>query len=448
MTGFEKFIRNVPRRLFQLRVGIHGTVALGTHAPAVAFDPRFWNTYVRNFGKMYHMVASRSFYEAQMQDLVRRENYGRQVRSGLVVDPFKHEDFIRPGVTSEMAEKISRAMSQSLGIDTKWFTKMGDRGYSVLKVLRSDMFDQHWNNLPKQMQTDEVATAIADAVNHITGVVNVQAPLLSEYVLFAPKLQMSRAAFLAGDPFRALNTARRMAVGAGMRAVGYERKIPKVTPAEKWFAVNELKTKIYAGGTFLSLLALNQGILSSSGSKQKINLTDPLKSDFAKFKVAGLNLSYGNPLITMARLPLRIGALAEAAAGKGRRVVYPDENAGKMVWDYFRSQFAPAASLLADVVLREDWQERQLGFPIGPIPASQQPEPKRLRAQGVEPYTPAEYWLEQASPIPLQEFWRQTWETGFGLSPEQLKTAVKALGSTLFMGGTGARISEDREIGQ
>jgi hypothetical protein len=295
MPAYEKFIHSLPRVLFGLRVGFHGTVALGTHAPAVAFDPRFWGTYVRNFGKMYGMVLKPSFYEAQMSDLLRRQNYPTAVRAGLVVDPFKYETFERPGLSPG---KVIKAMSDSLGLDPKWFergeavAKMGERGYSVLKTLRMDMFDQHWDALPKQMRTADMAKGIADAVNHITGVVQMQSPAFADIALFAPKLQMSRMAYLFGDPMRAVKTGVRVGLREAGQLVGIDRsKLPRATPAEQYFAVNELKSKIITVGTLGSLLALNQGILANSDSKQSINLTDPYKSDFAKFKIAGTTLS-------------------------------------------------------------------------------------------------------------------------------------------------------------
>lgn len=432
MPAYRKFIRALPRALFALRVGFHGTVALGTHAPAVAFDPRFWGTYVRNFGKMYHMVYGRdaiAFYEGQMQDLMRRPNFPTAVRGGLVVDPNKFEDFKHPGFTPQMVENIKAAYAKATGLNPEWFTKMGSRGYSVLKILRMDMFDQHWNALPRHLQTADMAEAISDAVNHITGIVRGPSPKFSELIAFAPKLQFSRAAFLVGDPVRAAMTAFELAVRKSGEIAGYKGKLPKPTPEEVHFAKMELKSKLTIGATFASLLALNQGILMMSGSKQKVNFTDPLKSDFGKFKVAGLNVSYGNPMITMARLPGRVAALAAARAGKFKGVVYPDDKASSMIGDYFRSQFSPFASLIADQLFREDYQRRQLWN-------SNQPEPKRLRAQGIEPYTPAEYWTQQALPIPFQEVARE-WQQG--------KLNAKSVPIFMFNFGAGGRAGPDYE---
>ena len=75
IPAWERALRAIPRIMFGLKVGFHGTVALATHAAMVAFQPRFWAAYARNFGKMYRMVASPAYYEHQVQDLLRRPNY-------------------------------------------------------------------------------------------------------------------------------------------------------------------------------------------------------------------------------------------------------------------------------------------------------------------------------------------------------------------------------------
>lgn len=433
MPAYERFVRSLPRVLFKIRVGFHGTVALGTHAPAVAFDPRFWTTYARNFGRMYKMVLRPSFFEAQMQDLMRRRNFGTAVRAGLIVDPNKFEDFKYPGFTSEMTDRLKSAMADATGIDPGWFTGTGERGYSVLKTLRMDMFDQHWDGLARHERTLEMAKAIADQVNHITGVVTHPSILHSELVLFAPKLQMSRVAFLAGDPARALRTIARQSVrGVGERLGVKSSWLPKVTPAEAHFAVMELKTKGAIAATLGSLLALNQGILTGSNSKQKVNFLHPLQSDWLKFKIAGLNVSFGSPLLTMLRLPARIGVLGFKPGGKLKSVIYPDDEIGKTIWDYWRSQLSPAASLGMDQLTREDYQRRQLWD-------SNHPMPKRLRMQGIEPYTPSEYWTEQGLPIPFQEVWRE-YNAG--------KLGPKSVAMFMWNFGTGGRAAPDYSLDQ
>jgi hypothetical protein len=405
MPFYQRAIANVPRALFGLKVGFHGTVALGTHAPMVAFQPRFWNTYVRDFGKMYKMIARPGYYEMQVQDLLRRPNYITARRAGLVNDPFMFEDYNSPDVAKYFGP----------------IANMGGRGYSILKILRQDMFDQHWNNLPKTAQIPEVAKAIADGLNHATGVVKVAAPKGANIALFAPRLEMSRVAWLATDPIRAADAFARW---------------KSASPAEKYFAINQVKEKAWVAGTMFGLLALNQGFLMATGSKQQVNLDDPMKSDFLKFKVAGMTLSYGNAMLTMARLPVRLYQIRSSDGGKLKNLIHPDENTYTVLGEYARSQMSPFASLASSLWFKSDWQNR-------PLPNSNRPVPKRLAEQGVKPYTWPEFWTEQFLPIPAEEAAREVWKNGLGMSDEQVKGMRKAMATIAVMSATGARLTDD-----
>lgn len=405
LPGYQRALAAIPRSLFALKVGFHGTVALGTHAPMVAFQPPFWATYVRDFAKMYKMVASPKFYEMEIQDLVRRKNYITARRAGLVNDPSTYEDYNSPTV------------SQYFGN----LSGMGNRGYAVLKILRQDMFDQHWNALPRTLQFPEMAKQIADGVNHATGVVKGAAPKGSNVVFFAPRLEASRVMWLLGDPLIAADTFARW---------------NKATAAEKNFATQQVKEKAWVAGTLFGLLALNQGVLTATDSKQKINFTDPLHSDFLKFKAAGMTASYGNAMITMARLPVRLYQIRSSDGGKLRNVVYPDEDSYSVLGEYARSQLSPFASLATTVWLKGDWQNR-------PLPSSDRPVPKRLREQGVKPYTWTEFYTEQALPIPFEEAAREVWKHGMGMTDEQVASMRKAMATIAVMGATGARLVDD-----
>ena len=405
---YQRAITAVPRLLFSLKVGFHGTVALGTHAPMVAFQPQYWKTYVRDFGKMYKMVGSTAYYERQVQDLQRRPNFITARRAGLVNDPFQFEDYNSPQTTAYFGN----------------LTGMGNRGYSVLKILRQDMFDHQWNQLPKTAQIPEVAQAIADGVNHATGVVKGKAPKGTHVLLFAPRLEASRVAWLAVDPIKAADTFARWKTAS---------------EGEKRFAINQVKEKATVLATMAGLLALNQGFLSATGSDQKINFDDPMKGDFLKFKAAGMNFSYGNPMLTMARLPVRMYAIRKSSGGKTRNLIYPDEDVYTVLGEYGRSQLSPFASLSTDLWFRSDWMRRQL-------PGSNRPMPARLRRQGVKPYTWPEFWSEEVLPIPAEEAAREVWKKGFGMSEEQIVDMRKAMATIAIMSATGARLSDDYEV--
>ena len=407
LPAYQRALSSIPQILFGLKVGFHGTVALGTHAPMVAFQPPFWASYFRDFGKMYKMVGSPAYYERQVQDLLRRPNFITARRAGLVNDPFTYEDYNSPDV----AKYIGR------------MSGMGNRGYFVLKVLRQDMFDQMWNGVPESTKSPEVAKALADGLNHATGVVRGMAPKGANIALFAPRLMASRAAWLVADPVKMVDTFARWK-GA--------------SEADKTFAINQMKEKAWVLGTMAAMLAINQGILSATDSKQKVNFTDPMKSDFLKFKVGGMNFSYGNAMLTMARLPARLYAIRQSNGGKLKNVVYPDEDVYSALGEYTRSQLSPFASLAADLWFKSDWMRRQL-------PGSNRPMPARLRRQGVKPYTWPEFWAEQLLPIPAEEALREVWKNGMGMHPDQVKSMRKALATIAIMAATGARLSDDTE---
>jgi hypothetical protein len=424
-VGDDKFkaaMAKVPRILFGIKVGFHGTVALGTHAPMVAFQPRFWKTYVENYYKMWKMVLSPAYYESQIHLLPTRKNYITANRAGLVNDPHVYEDFNSP----DTVKYIGR------------LSGMGNRGYTVLKTLRQDMFDQMWDRLPRSAQNKFTAAAIADQVNHATGVVKKSAPKGAALALFAPRLEASRVMWLAGDPIKAVDIMRR-----------WNRALPE----EKLFASNVIKERLWVIGTGMSLLALNQGFLSAIGSNQKINGIpesmggqgfDPMADDFLKFKVAGVKVSYGNAMLTMARLPLRI-LTGVANEGKFSKLHYEDENTWNTIGKYMRSQASPFASITLDLLLGRDFQEKPLPRAGFGLYEGKTNLPKRLKAQGVEPYSWAEWALEAFSPIPFQEAVKEVWGSGLGASPEQIKQMLKAFVTTLFMGGTGGRMSDDLE---
>ena len=413
-TAWERAIKSIPARMFALKVGFHGTVALGTHAPMVAFQPQFWKAYLNDFIKMYRYVGSPAFYEMEMANLMNRDNFATANRAGLVNDPYKVEDFDNP--------ELSRYIGRLSG--------MGNRGYAILKVLRQDMFDQHWDSLPDSEKTPEMAQEIAKSVNHATGVVKANIggnwSQAAATFFFAPKLEASRVMWLVGDPMK----AAKIGLNWG-----------KATPEQKWFAKQQFKEKMTVAATTASLLALNQAILSMIGSDQQINVTDPMKSDFGKFKAGGFVFSYGNPMITMARLPLRLWSLLDESKARKRGTVYADESIPSEIFKYARTQFSPFMGTMTDLALGRDFMERPLpsaGF--GLIKGSDK-VPARLAKDGITaPYTWLEYVIKAGAPIPFQEAIREYFDPSSGKGFDQW---MKMIAISAAQAGTGGRATQE-----
>ena len=430
--GYQKALASLPRIMFSISVGGHGFVALGTHAPIVAFQPRFWNAYFRNFGKMYKMVFNPAYYESQMADLVRRDNYEKARRAGLQNDPFKYEEYHTTALSDLVKSWIGEKNMNR--VDT--FLSSGNRGYGVLKLLRQDMFDQKYNQLPDSIRKQEgVNESLAIDINHATGVTEKAAPKGSNLLLFAPRLAGSRVMWLLGDPIRAVRTIANW---------------KNATTAEKVFAKNQMREKGWVLGTFASLLAANQGFLTASGSKQKINGIpevmggagfDPLAGDFMKFKALGGDIAYGGALLTMAKLPVRV-ATAILYDGKGSKYILEDERVDKVIGSYIRSQMSPFAGTVTDLALGRDYEERPLPSKLFGTVEQTGAVPKRLQAQGVdEPYNWPEF-VGTKLPIPIAEGLKEGLRAS-GMPENQINPWLKGFAISFLMGATGTRITED-----
>ena len=436
-TWMQKALPTVARTMFSMKVGLHGTVALGTHAPLVAATHP--TIFKNNFGKMYKLVASPEYYQMQTAEMTRRPNYTVAQRNGLVNDMSKMEDFNDPQLAQGFPKMAAWFKDKLDRVHLGRLSGMGTRGYSVLKILRQDLFDHEWNKLPESMKSDSMAKAIADSVNHITGVTKAGAGQLGKvasYALFAPKLEASRVAVLVTDPIRAANSLIKM---------------DNMTDAEKWFAKNQFKqaAKIFAVGT--SLMLANQQLNDLFGDGKKLNGVpvalggggwNPMQSDFMKFRVAGMNFAWGSPFLTMARLPLRLYQIGAGSGGKTRFLIYPDESMYKTTGSYLRTQASPFLSPIISVITKGDYQDRPLpqipGY--GPPP----PVPKRLAAQGVKPYTWTEFISDTMLPIPVEQAVNEVWhDHGLTRTQAQDKSAVKPFITFIVTAGTGGRLTED-----
>jgi hypothetical protein len=412
-----KIPRAIKQEAFNLKVLGHLSVGLGTHSPMTIFNPFQWGTFFRNYGRMWKLGLSQAAHESMMQDLTRRKNWTPGRRAGLENDPFQHEEYNLKGFIERVFPNLTHA---------------GNRAYDVLKILRQDMFDKEWDKLPKTMQTDEMARNIADSVNHATGIVKKSPFGKASGALFAPRLLASRFAWAYGDPARAIATGARLLTDV----VKGEKT---VTPEDKAFAISQVREKATVVATMGALLAANQALLTASGSKQKINYDDPTKSDWLKFKGAGLDVSFGNAMLTTLRLPFREAAILwdnTKFSHDKRRFQGSDRGTAEAIFEYMRNQLNPAVGDVADVAFQNDAQGR-------PLPWSRQKVPAYLRKQGVKgPYTWGEWARDAAMPISLEESVKQVFND-YGVPKDQAEKWTKIIATAIYMGGTGGRISED-----
>jgi hypothetical protein len=373
------------------------------------FDPKVATSYWSNFARQFKLVADAGYHEAMMQDLMHRPNFVKAKRAGLANDPFRfQDDYQNPAI--------------ALGIGK--FTRMGNRGFDVLKLLRQDLFDRAWEQLDGEQRTPEGAKELANAINHATGITTgaflgkLSGP--ASVAMFAPKLEASRWAFV-GDTLRATKTFASW---------------KDATPSERMAAIAEVKQKGRIAGTYFSLLAINQGLLSAMGSGQAVNFTDPHRGDFLAFKGFGQTISVISPMLHMVGLVADLARIATAKRSKFEQLTPRGEAMGKRLWSYGRGKLSPFAAPIVDVATQADFTGR-------PLPFSEDKVPRYQRRQGMDRYTWPEYLAQTFSPIPVSEALREVWASQ-GMDHTQMETATKALSVFVITGGTGVRLSEDK----
>lgn len=406
--GWLRFIKSVPRAFFAAKVFGHGTVGMITHAGLNIFHPEAWRTYWPNFFRQFKLMGvhdSGAYHERMMEDLRRDPNFITAKRAGLAVDPHKYVDDYQNTRIGGWLRKTGLS---------------GNRGFDALKLFRMARFNQVWEAMPEEIRTPDNAKLIADSINHATGVVKMRFGEWSNWTFFAPKLEGSRWAWMVADPVRAARTLS-----------AWE----KATPAEQQFAIRELKQKAYITGVYLSLLSINQGLLSATNSGQKVNFTDPRKSDFLAFKIGGYNFGVVSPMIGVVRLFANMLHASMGQRGKFEKMTSRSDEMAGVAKDYVRGKLSPFGSVAIDIATQSDFQKR-------PLPFSSDKVPSYLRREGVKKYTYGEYAAINLTPIPVSEAVREVWAKQ-GMDESDIAHWMKALTSAVIMGGTGARMSHD-----
>lgn len=403
-----KFIRSVPRFFFAAKVFGHGTVGMITHAGKNIYDPVEWKRYWPVFFKQFKFAyGSQADYEKSMQDLQNDPQFQFWKRNGLAVDPSERYDEYQ--YITKMFEKMGKV--------GRWLTA-GDRGFNALKVYRLERAKALWNNLSDIEKADKnTAKEIAKEVNHSSGTVGLKVSEVANTAFFAPKLELARWNSLLVDPAKAVKTF-----------VSWNN----ASPAEK------VAAKIVAGraarilSTYIASLAVNQGLLSLSGSNQTINFTNPLSSDWLKFKTGGRTIDATGGMISLLGFLTRMGhAAIPGVELKGKSA--KDELMNQS-WSYVSGKLSPFASTVKDVATHHDFAGNTLPFY----------NDKPLHSWNTK-LSLKEYLEKQQTPIPVAEFFtdfdKQLQEQGVPKSKSM--EVIQSLLVAGLVGGTGVHIGEE-----
>ena len=378
----DRFITGSYNSLRSIAVMGHGTVGMFTHAGGLfwrASTAKIWWT---NFLRQFPMWLKPAYHEQLIHRMITDPDFHTWRRAGAKIDP--------TGIYEDYAQYA------------KWLGKWaagGQRGFDSLKLTRLELCKAQWEKVSPEIKADpEQAQAarhfIAELNNKATGtstlfgqVDSVKITTAAHAIFFAPKLYASRWSRVVLDPIKTVAT-----FAPGNRA----------TPAERTIATIKLKHAVEFAAIYTSALAVNQGLLSATGSNQKVNFFDPSESDWLKFKVYGKIVTADGGLLDPIRLIGQIvyGDLIKSRTKKetflkGNRFEAAVKDLGK----YVRGKFNPSLGLVVDAATQQDFQGRALPF---------SEEPSKFKDQ--EPYTWGEFILSHG-PIPLASGTRIIYET-------------------------------------
>ena len=331
-----------------------------THSGGNIFIPSRWKAFWPNFFKQFkYAYGDQAEYEKAMLDLTNDPQYVMWQRGGLAVDPHK--------VTDDY-QTFKRLFGR--------ISDLGDRGFNALKVMRLDMAKSEFNKLSEVEKSDpNTIKEISKLINNSTGATKIIVPKPLGVAFFAPRLEASRWQRLLIQPAKALKVFSNW---------------NKYTPSEQAAAKITAKRSGEMMATLAGLLAANQALLSLSGSKQNINMTDPEASDWLKFKIGNKTIDATGGIVSTSKF---IAGLIITSLESQKRL-HGKERSDKifnLLGSYVRGKLSPFASTLFDFATHKDYAKNVLP------PFSDKP------GKGKEHLTWREYLLQQQTPIPIAE---------------------------------------------
>jgi hypothetical protein len=404
----SKAIQLAARLSFGLKVLGHAVAPI-THAGWLMFREKQWWV---DMPKTFRFFADEAYHEAMMQAIENDPLYKVALKAKLNIDPNTSYDPYQQYLKLPFFKTISEA---------------GVRSMDVLKVLRFNLFKNEWERTPEILQNAEYAKRIATTINHATGFAGIKsAPDWLGLTLFAPNLELARWHRIIGDPAQIVGTLTKMALSPD-----------KVSAEEARAALFSLRGYARFAGTYLGALELNNAMLQLFGSKQRVNLTDPTKSDWMRFKAIDNSFDVTGGLT----VPLRL--VAQVARESVKAMEKPSQtpaNIGRIMEYYVRGKLSPFAGNLADLtIFHADYLNRPFPTPLSFAPGTAQ-KPK---------YTWPEYISEQYGPIPFEAAVREIadiWRTQ-GFSNTQITDYLKVLAISGGE-GLGIRIVPEQEQGK
>lgn len=403
-SGFRKFLEKAWRFPSAEAVLGHGGVGMVTHAGPNIFRPSSWKAYWPSFAAQYKMTFNNAFHEKMMQNIEQGPDYAMKVRAGLAIEADKlYDNYQEYG-------KLLGALGRK-----------GNQGMDALKMFRDKYFDLEWSKMSPDLKTPDMAKELADWVNGASGKgslrtkeagIDISKP--AGATMFASSLEAARWKRVLGDPIK---TAKTLA------------DWKNATPEEQAIAKLRIRRAGEVTAVYMAALAANDGLLAAQDKKDRVNFTDPSKSDWLRFKDGnGRTLDVtGNALG-----PLRfMGQLADSLnPAPGFQKAHHGENrleaAANATMRYARSKLNPQLGIAADIADQKNFTGKLMPFAENP--------------KGRPQFTWGEYGAEHL-PIPVAGAFREYYDTlqKEGVSAGQADAILNGI-KVLPIELTGARI--------
>lgn len=307
----------------------HGGIFVGTHAGMTVFNPSMWNKTIPAFFRGWKFAyGNEGAYQRSIEELKSSPNYLIAQRAGLKNNPER--------VNTEEYQKSQKYLGK--------LALAGEKGFNAIKVLRQDLFDYHFNRLTASERDDpSVAKSIAHIVNLATGATNVKIPNWVNEASFAGGMEAARWEKLTASPVKATQVALNAIFNPS-----------KATTADRVFAKVWARRVGEQLATYSAALLANAAIQNTVNPTNKVNLTDPDKPDFLKFKFGSVTIDPTSGMRSTAMFMYKLGQIPF----ESKKELHGDKRisvVGKDLAGYARGKLAPLYSTGADFFTGQDF---------------------------------------------------------------------------------------------
>lgn len=365
----------------------HGIVFPVTHGGDLLLRPSSWAQFVKGAVRTYRGAASSAYASRQLGEMkttvvnssLRKfisasDLYDLSLKGKLDVGEKSHP----VGIISNTGKKTG-------------FLGAAARSWDMLTVMRYRLWEKQMGKFLKPGMSEaealDIGTHLAEWANHATGSGEGKIASIGGGTLFGPKLTQSKVNRLSSDPVQTAKTFSKMMIGS------------ETTAGERAAAWTRLSGATQYALSSLGFLAVNQAVLSALGSKEKVNYTDPTRSDYFAFKgggVAGYIPGMHTELRALAKV-LNIAFMDSRIPGKRKALVEnPDlrgetkiSQIGKVAGLYGLAKLEPGISHATEALLGQNYQGR-------PLPWSKDPGTEK------QPRMSKGEYFASIGPIPLE----------------------------------------------